>query len=228
MKDLRSSENHLTAILSPVKQTFNKMDRVANAKTRGNFLKTIIRNLNGLLLLMLLSISCLSQPEQGSYQKSFYLELGWGAGRGLASNFQINKEFEKSYLISFGASGNARGWTTSFFSSVREISARSTFLGVGKIKKNEWGFWTFSFGPSLVRIARSKVAGFEIETNVERTLGIQAETSVRVASRSAGLSFKPFININPEYLFGGFTINVALGKLHYKTRDKKKTDRLGK
>ena len=47
-------------------------------------------------------------------------------------------------------------------------------------------------------------------------VGIHLEVQCLAAKGIAGIGITPFVDINSEFTYGGLTIGIALGKVHYR------------
>ncbi len=194
---------------------------------------------------MLLPTKVLSQENSmPSFETSTWIDFGLGRStRERALLLSFNAELKKRTLLtlSFDRAYYPKDYSYRFLSTgatSRDIKdgfdTKAFNLKLGKLYKRKWGIFSFSAGASIVGATKSILTQkyvdytyvffipiydphYETVITEEKssTIGFSMDVRIMPAIKFIGLSVNPFFNLNKIHSYGGLTINLALGKVHY-------------
>ncbi len=163
---------------------------------------------------------CFSQVSQDLdkifYRRATWLEIGvgWG-GQGNAFQVNINKEVKRNLFLSAGFDFTA---VQDIFNFEDKIESEAVSLNIGHLHRFENGYLNISLGLSYVKITDFKSTGAILffgtgDSNISNTIGLSFRAGIFITTRRIGVGISPFLNINPEFPYGGLTLNISGGIL---------------
>ncbi len=190
----------------------------------------------GLAILSALS-DCNAQPTPGNrYKESYYAYWGYGiGGQKNAMNFGFVLELKNNNVLAYSLQKTWMTKTetvqtmsvmgTAQVSPVKQTTSASSSLLFGKIVKQPWGHFLVMAGPSLVKATHydSQSGWFAPKYSGEDVTcaGVSLQASVTPSKNFIGFSTYVFVNINSAFTYGGVTLNIVLGKVNYRTVEKR-------
>jgi hypothetical protein len=160
------------------------------------------------------------------YRKSYWVELGPGwSTRQSAFSANLNFELNKQLILSLGSESVyspdelENALTTIFtlglvpptYKPGYDINAVNVKLG--KAIKGKAGMVVFSGGVSFLKGTQYSAKS---ELGTKSGVGAAFDIKLMAAKNFIGLSLNPFFNINNIDNYGGLTINLAIGQVHYR------------
>ena len=172
-----------------------------------------------LILLLVLVFNYAQAQSNTDYAKSFYIYGGGGpGGKSYAGMLEANIQVSTKGMLSIGTTGASD--VVLILVPENSVSVNSTYVGFGRIEKGDMGFFRWSAGISFSHVERTgnylSLLGIDNNPSKKDVVGIHLEVQCLAAKGIAGIGITPFVDINSEFTYGGLTIGIALGKVHYR------------
>jgi hypothetical protein len=151
-----------------------------------------------------------------------YIGNGFGGQRN-AFNLGFYAQFSNKYacLFSFENTNKVkvdRGFLRDPSSKEPQIKSTSISILLARMKRKDWGHYHFSAGPAFSSIKHFDKYNEVInafEPRGTNTWGLALNSGVFFGQKFLGVGVIGFLNINPEFVYGGVTANFALGWVNY-------------
>jgi len=196
-----------------------------------------------LLMLLLLTLISLASAQEvvksnGPYRNSYWMGVGLGySTRSRAAMLDVNAQVSKQVVVSLSLDLAHEPDNGLFFTSYSGYDMRSFSIKAGKIKKWKWGMVVYSMGISKTYAEGYTYKDTWVDYRYEgfypvydphyekqwvfdevSTIGFCMDMKIIPARNAIGGVINPFININGKQVYGGLTLGLALGRVHYVVR----------